>query len=489
MNKTKLAAFCARKLDRGFILGMPGTGKSYSLFNEILPAWRKANPDGVIALLAFTNKAKNVLIEYAKEFGYTLNDQFAITTIHKFTGLVPTLDATALNTKHLQQTKKAGEVSEADLIVIDEVGTVDDTLAAALDDALLEGKYEQVLFLGDYEQLKPVNGEPAIQPAKGDWIERLTVIRRSDKPDMATAIEALSRKIAAADYAKRFRLTPSENIRYGKPTDAAVSVAWRNKTVQTLNAELQGYVTPRIGDAIYCDTRKEEYSVLDVIPVQDFEEHAWLKIRANAKTGEPDYLHAGNDQYRTLHRLYTQLVPRMDGYVCGLNVRNEDGDEFNIITLFGTGDYRSTIKQLMEDAVHYNKEVMADLELTIHPDDKKKNAPRIIDSTGKIWGGGRGEGGGLATYLKKHYSYGTPGYHERPDSVIERAAFWSAYMAMKELIFHTDFNHARTLHAMQGSSVDTVYVDVQDLAAADPDTYHRLLYVAISRARHGVFFS
>jgi len=487
MNQKKLAAFIAGDLNKGFILGLPGSGKSYSLFTEILPAYRKANPDAVIALLSFTNKAKDVLIDYAQQFGYRISEKFSITTIHKFTGLAPTLDTAALQTKHLQKTAKVSEVTEADLIVVDEVGVVDKTLAAALDDAFLEGKYEQVLYLGDYEQLKPVQGDSAIKPEKGDWVERLTVVKRSDCPDIAEAITTLSAKIAAEDYARRFKLKPSDNIKPGRPSDAVVSVAWRNATVQQLNQELQGYSTPRAGDVVYCDTRKEEYTVTDVIAVRDFEEYEWLKIRPN-KNGEPDFIHDGNDQYRTLARMHSQLVPRMDGYVCGLAVEDSDGTPFNIITLFGTGDYRSTQRKLMEEAVEWNERCMEDLNLTLHPQDRKKDSPRVIDAKGTIYGGSKGEGGGLSTYLRKHYAYGTPGYRNRPECVAERAAFWSAYMAMKELVFHTDFNHARTLHAMQGSSVDSVYVDVQDLAAADADTYHRLLYVAISRAREVVYY-
>lgn len=52
-------------------------------------------------------------------------------------------------------------------------------------------------------------------------------------------------------------------------------------------------------------------------------------------------------------------------------------------------------------------------------------------------------------------------------------------------------SYACTVHKAQGSTYDTVYVDLDDLykAIRNKDMYNRLLYVAVSRAAKKVVFT
>ena len=138
--------FIEGKRRRAFVLGKPGTGKSYKLFNELIPAILKAQPGKEIAILAFTNKAVGVIADYAAQFGFADHPLIHITTIHKFAGLRPALNESATRTKDLHLTQSSGECTEAHLVVVDEVGIVGPELGDALDTAFYENRFEQMLF-------------------------------------------------------------------------------------------------------------------------------------------------------------------------------------------------------------------------------------------------------------------------------------------------------------------------------------------------------
>lgn len=476
--KTELAQFAAGKLQKGFILGMPGTGKSYTLFNTVLPAWQAKNPKGRIGILAFTNMACNVLREYAAQFGYVESEVFTISTIHRFCKLTPGLNMSATRHKDLHQTHRRGEADEVDLLVIDEVGMVNEELEEALEECYLADKFKQVMYLGDYEQLLPVNGTQAIKPKSGDWVQRLTEIKRSDAADIADVIVRLNQRIQGKTSGSRIRLKATSNIVPGEPSDGDVVAAWRNATVQQHNAEIQGYKYPRPGDRVYCDTLKTELVVEEVITRLEFEDFDFLKIRAGSD-GSPQFLDDDSDDFRTRYRIGNVMHKQINGHLCGLSVLDPDGNKVNIITLFGTGDYRAAGRELLEACLEANDDCMQALGLEYLPDDRQRKEKRVQDKTGKVFKS-------LAKYIDLKFKGLTRA--AKPREVVERGDAWSAYISYKDFIFHADFTHARTVHSLQGSSVDTVFVDVSDLAGAPDSDYHRLLYVAASRARKKVFY-
>lgn len=50
--------------------------------------------------------------------------------------------------------------------------------------------------------------------------------------------------------------------------------------------------------------------------------------------------------------------------------------------------------------------------------------------------------------------------------------------------------YASTVNKSQGSTYDTVYIDLNDIGKCrDKDQVRRMLYVAVSRARHKVVFT
>ena len=75
-----------------------------------------------------------------------------------------------------------------------------------------------------------------------------------------------------------------------------------------------------------------------------------------------------------------------------------------------------------------------------------------------------------------------------------RNSKWAQYFALKGKYCNVRYNYSSTLHRLQGSTVDTIYLDLTDMENRDMfgnyrydrDTVFRLIYVGITRARSEV---
>lgn len=65
----------------------------------------------------------------------------------------------------------------------------------------------------------------------------------------------------------------------------------------------------------------------------------------------------------------------------------------------------------------------------------------------------------------------------------ERIEQWKFFYKIKELFVDVKYTYASTIHKLQGSTYETVYIDLTDIEKMyDKDMMYRLLYVAITRA-------
>ena len=67
----------------------------------------------------------------------------------------------------------------------------------------------------------------------------------------------------------------------------------------------------------------------------------------------------------------------------------------------------------------------------------------------------------------------------------ERKKKWKAFYELKEFFVDVKYSFASTIHKLQGSTYDTVYIDLYNtniLNRQNKDTVYRLIYVAITRA-------
>lgn len=69
----------------------------------------------------------------------------------------------------------------------------------------------------------------------------------------------------------------------------------------------------------------------------------------------------------------------------------------------------------------------------------------------------------------------------------KRTKLWGLFYTIKETFVDVKYTYASTMHKLQGSTYDTVYIDLRDIENMNnKDMMYRLLYVAITRASANV---
>lgn len=426
-----------------FILGKPGTGKTYTTATEIIPYIREHYDIGIKAV-AFTNQAARVLREALLNYGI---DNVDVTTIHKFAGMVPIDNQEALKHRELTINAQIGEAAECYLLIVDEFSFVDQELAGKLEELRTEGKFIKCLYLGDMQQLKPISGKHGVRP-RGQYQIELLEIKRSDKPDIQDAIIRLHDLIKAEAPDSRFTLKPSANVLRASRYEVYplgvndTFLAFRNATVQQINALQAGRTFPVAGDILFSPTTKDRYEVLDTAG------DPWEPVRTIRKQSNGSYeLNDKTDRWNTRGYLDD------DGYpIFRLRSLEDEEDEFSAFVCFGTESYRSTLKRLKMAAMDANQEIMDEANCSQK---------------------------GIAFWCNQNPGHPLTGKRKRA---------WAKALSFESTVFSMDFNFCRTVHAAQGSSFDNVYMDIDDMrAAGDSDTRLRLQYVGLSRARNKIF--
>jgi ATP-dependent exoDNAse (exonuclease V) alpha subunit len=65
----------------------------------------------------------------------------------------------------------------------------------------------------------------------------------------------------------------------------------------------------------------------------------------------------------------------------------------------------------------------------------------------------------------------------------KKRTLWKIYFNLKETFINVKYIYSSTIHKLQGSTYETVYIDLSDLSiTSDKDLMFRLLYVALTRA-------
>lgn len=75
----------------------------------------------------------------------------------------------------------------------------------------------------------------------------------------------------------------------------------------------------------------------------------------------------------------------------------------------------------------------------------------------------------------------------------DRRNKWIDYYGLKEKFASIKFNYASTIHKLQGSTYETVFIDIRKMMnlykysdKASPEFLYRLLYVAVTRASRDI---
>lgn len=416
-----------------YITGRAGTGKTTDLHDLVKYCIDEGIP---YAVLAFTHKACGILRE-------KLPVGASVDTLHKFLRKRPGINTEAVRKKSVNITVQSGTVEAPEVIFIDEysmVGERDLMSVRELQDEDYDGCPElKAVWLGDPYQLPPVGDAESVIP-DGKYAFTLTkVYRRADGNPLGTPIDELVSFIQGKQAAA---LTTSANFVRGVDIVESyieckrdkVLLAYTNRRVQSLNAEVQGYTEPRVKDRLFSPTTRHHYTYEGLV-------EPYLVHQVDKPFGEPLPL---NTKYNTLEH----LIKMPDIYFA--NCTDESGEDMVFAFIFGHQSYKEHAEALMAEAVEANA--------AIEKKHKLKSA---------IWA------------------------RQNPHDKMarRRVKAWRDYLTFNECVVCLDFAHAMTVHKSQGSTYDTVFLDSDDLSIAikrDYKMYLRLMYVAMSRASNMV---
>ncbi len=407
------------EIQQMFMTGQAGTGKTYNL-SELVEYCHKMNIS--FAVTAYTHKALGVLRE-------RIGDNANFFTLDSLLNRFPTQNDEALKVAHVSSSfKSPGFKMIPSVLFVDEFSNVN-----AHCYELIKNNMLKVVFIGDMNQLLPINDICRVKPFGKFWIKLNKVHRQAEGNGILKVTSVLNRCI---QFGEKFHgISANENvIKVEKAPKDCKILAYKNASVQSWNSFIQGRSHPIEDDKLFCASDSSEYDFIQRLDIDKCED---ITI-----SGPMSVIDKG-----ILNRVFSSGITEI------FRLRHSSGIEMNKLVIFGHQNYNDYINGLRKYAVG-----------------KNQNIKRI-------------------TKCDSINNYAVVNYKE--EIVIDRNRAWRDLKEAKDNIYCFDFNHSITTHKSQGSTYDNVYVDVSDLASCkrrNPELYLRLLYVALSRAKFNAYY-
>jgi ATP-dependent exoDNAse (exonuclease V) alpha subunit len=449
------------KANMMFIYGQAGTGKTTSL--EYIINWCFQH-DINHHTCAFTHQAVSILRDKIH------HENARISTLYSFLKKKPTINVSALHTNEISKAEKFDNINkETTLLIIDEFSMVEKSDVEMILQYIKNPEYKlkKVLFIGDTNQLPPVNGIGISVPENYEYSFKLTKIYRQEngnplidvlsayvkmiesqsytiQPDIAAMLKPNSHYIKNVDLI-------DEYLKSKKAGNSDAILAYTNKSVEYINKQIH---------ALYPVPERWSPTLREIItPLVDDKDPALVEV-----VNIP-YSYDGDTMYAELKDQEGRYYPNPDFLILEKLHKQYDLIKLGI---FDTEDGMKTYFYVLGHETH--KKVMQ----RIASDATKLN--QEIEEKFKI----------PATQWVKDP---TNRYHPL---TIERRERWKIYYAFQNVIC-IDYPHAITIHKAQGSTFDNVMVKTKEMydmfrdKQDDSMMFIKLLYVAFSRAKNKVY--
>ena len=414
------------------LTGAAGTGKSFLTTKVVQTINDDLNTANYhynfgIALTAPTHKAVEVL----KNLSDTQDIDVQALTIHSFLNIKPIYDYEIGEESFTVLRTKTPSV--ASLLIVDESSMISAKIFDYICESLKRGYINTVLFIGDPYQLLPVNDtDNKIFKVRKQY--KLTEIVRQAKD---SPIIKLATKIRLGIEKKEYR-------------------------------DLKVLIKENLSKDIILFDKKRIF-------VEDF--------YSNENWHEDDKIIASfaNDDVDTFNAaVRTQFwnergVDKPDLFLPNEMIRFRKAFNLDIAAAKISISYRNSEEVMLKDVEFiYIKELNIYVWKCTVYDREKKDFFRVVDPGSML-----NFNKYLDTYIHKakvsKYPY--------------NRIYWKRYFKIKEAFADVQYTFAATIHKLQGSTFDEIYIDIDSLANnkfISNDLKYRLAYVAITRARNKI---
>lgn len=411
--------------------GSAGVGKTFVL-NEYIQ-FLDSN-DISFVLCAPTHKAKLVMEEVT---GYEA------TTLHKLLSLAPNIEIFNLDYKDLKFFSSGnGEVPTKGIIIVDEASMITDELYNLLLD-YSKAKNSKLCFIGDLAQLQGVNNGGTSLAFQCPNKITLTQIHRQSKDNLLLPVltklrdnpinkfKPIENYLFLYNNAKDFMIEASSYFRKAitsKNTDYVKLIAYTNARVRGLNDCMR---------RLLWKDELEYHPFEFLIGYENFEyNHAnfynsldYLVVNTPKRVDKriPNFMKLPGYELDLYDRVYKQVNPIF------------------ILDRSINPDYISGLTSVIED-------------IRLNAIDLKRSGQR--QKSGRMW----------KKYFEIMGSFASPCDLMFDNRVIKKKTF--------------DYGYASTTHKQQGSSINTVFIDMNNLMTCrNKEELRQLQYVALSRTK------
>ena len=413
------------------LTGAAGTGKSFltaQIIQTIDIELKKQDfceNDG-ICVTAPTHKAVKVLKDMLDNY----NIKASCKTIHSFLNIKPFFDDNTGEEKFkvLRINKK---LSKASLLIIDESSMISKDLYLFIIEAVKTGRVKTVLFIGDQFQLLPINSnENPIFQLKNQYQLKEIVRQAKESPiiELATKIRTRIENQEFINLEEIFKGSETQDIEFFNNKENFIKDFYKNENWQTED---------KIATAF---TNKDVESFNKLIRNQ-----FWLE----KDISNPPYLQP-QDKIRFKDTFSTGNIYNLTIFQNSEEVTIDTAEAIEIPNM-NIKYWKCTVIGRKENQYF----------LTIDPDS--------LDAFNNILNG----------YVQSAKTSQFP--HNK--------FYWGKYYRAKNSIADIQYIYAATIHKLQGSTFDTVYMDFSGLMNNNHisnDLKYRLVYVAITRARKNI---
>lgn len=417
------------------LIGYAGTGKSTII--KCLVDYMEDEGTNYV-LCAPTHKAKSVM-KYA-------TDRNAM-TIHQVLKLAPNIEVLDLDLRDLKfmmDRVKTVEIPFKGVIICDESSMVNDALFNLLLSKTKECK-AKVVFVGDIAQLKPVKSvySSLVFNVK-DLSELKTIYRQAGESGLVTVLPTLRTKSIGKftdAYGKDGSLitcsSAKEMFSHALPSFKkaveeqnifeAKMYAYTNVRTEALNNKMRSVLFPG----------KEEYYKGEILTAHENFAYGWMQCYNSM-----DYI------IDAPPKKHEKMIP---------NFTILPG---HLISLYDTAEKESGEVFILSRDIP-----VRDLMALSHLIEETRTEAIMLK---------QGKRRGASLKWKEYYdimnSFATPKNLFYEDRVVKKKTF--------------DYGYASTVHKSQGSSINNVYIDMQNIAICrDEMELRQLQYVSVSRAR------